>query len=345
MTSRSSIIAIAAAALMIGLAVFAIMRVRSSDRHNSVTMVKPAALRSDSVPRPSAQSAPRVVAPAPSSPLSQYKTLYGSTRDFWEFAATLLPAAAAGDADAQFYLSRVLEKCDRDNKIFFKRRAQVLSLDEGLQWASKRHLSIAQAQAIYDLCHKFLTNDSAHFGSTSDWLAKATQAGQPLGRATTALKALEQGLLLSSSRASGVQIVDPDPALEKADPIGLLREAVKSEDPEVLFMIGEAQSLLYPARSNELVERLAWWLVACERGLDCTANGNWIKETCAEYPQCQSAVGSTDRIQGLAQDSWPEVQRRAQEISAQLGAGQWAELIPEAGSAPAVANESPAGPS
>ena len=85
---------------------------------------------------------------------------------------------------------------------------------------------------------------------------------------------MQQGLLQNLSRAGVVQNLDPDPKLEKADPVSLLREAVRSEDPEVLFMIGEAQSLLYPTHSNEEVERLAWWLVACERGLDCTANGS-----------------------------------------------------------------------
>lgn len=329
MSIRSIIVAMSASATLIGgFAAFVLVHGRSSDKHNGLT-IHVAPHGKSLQPRSSAPPAQTTSAAASSSALSDYQALYKDAGDYWNFARMALPAAAAGNASAQFYLSRVLEKCDVDNRMFFKRRGQVLSLDEGLQWASKRHMSVAQAQAVYDRCNKFLTSDSSQFGSASEWLAKATQGGQPLAEATTALKALERGLRESFSRAGGVQNVDPDPELAKANPLMLLRDAARSKDPEVLFMIGEAQNLLYPAQNNEDVERHAWWLVACERGLDCSANGNLIKETCAENPRCQSAVGPTDLIQELSNGSWPAVQQRAQEISMKLDAGRWAELIPE----------------
>jgi hypothetical protein len=110
------------------------------------------------------------------------------------------------------------------------------------------------------------------------------------------------------------------------DPRQLLSAAVKSRDPEVLFTIGEAQGLLYPANSDTNAARYAWWLVACQRGFDCSAGGDWVKNTCAGDPQCASANSPSDLVRSLAGDEWPDVQQRAQEISAKLDAGQWDEL-------------------
>jgi len=279
----------------------------------------------------SARAAPTAPVPVSSG---DYKKRYQDAKDYWEFAHAVLPAAKAGDADAQYYLSAVIEECDIDNKMFFTHRGQILSLDEGLEWAAKRHLSVAQAQSIYERCNQFLTNDARQLGKPSEWRAKATKAGQPLAEATTASKVLQQTLLQHFARNGGVPNQDPKPELESgADAHALFHEAVKSRDPEVLFMIGEAQGLLYPSRNDTDVTRFAWWLVACQRGFDCTANGSFVKEACADYPECQSAVSPSDLVQSASRDKWPEVQQRAQEIGAKLDAGQWDELVPAASAA------------
>jgi hypothetical protein len=262
-------------------------------------------------------------------PAVDYKKLYDAAQNYWDVAHAALPAAKAGNAEAQFYLSRVIEQCEIDNKMFFRRRGQTLSLDEGLQLAANRNVSVALAQTIFERCHQFLTSDATELGSSSEWLAKATRAGQPLAEATTASKILLQTMMQNFARDGGVPNQDPKPELESgADPRTLFYQAVKSKDAEVMFMIGEAQGLLYPSRSDTDVTRFAWWLVACQRGFDCTADGRFVKQACAEFPDCQSAAGPTDLVRSASQDKWPEVQQRALEISTMLDAGQWDELVP-----------------
>ncbi|HTV94780.1 MAG TPA: hypothetical protein VME42_02230 [Steroidobacteraceae bacterium] len=257
----------------------------------------------------------------------RYKTAFAESNNYWAYAHEILPAAKAGDPDAQFYLSRLLEKCDQDNKMFFQHKGQKLTLDEGLQFAVQRHLSMASAQSVFEKCHEFQENDPAELGSAAAWLAKATDAGQPLAQATTASKILMQELMQRFSQASGAPNPNASDVIESnTDPRELLRLAVESKDPEVFFSIGDVQTLLDPTNTDASTNRLAWWLVACERGLDCSANADWVKNTCASDPQCASVDSPRDFVRTLAQDSWPDVEQRAREISAKLDAGKWDEL-------------------
>jgi hypothetical protein len=271
---------------------------------------------------PPGPPSPRIPKPTPSA--FDYKEAFTEAHDYWDYAQRVLPAAKAGNADAQFYLSRVLERCDYDNRMYFQRRGQRLTLDEGLQLAVKRHLSIEVAQSVFERCHPFQEHDSADLGSPAEWLAKATAAGQPLAEATTALKLLAQTALQDLASTNGVPYVGTAPA--SSDPRALLRAAVVSGEPEVLFSIGDAQGLLDPMNSDARSDRLAWFLVACQRGLDCSENADWIKNGCGDNAECRFASDSEDQVRKLAGDRWPTVQQRALEISAKLNSAQWDDL-------------------
>jgi len=91
-------------------------------------------------------------------------------------------------------------------------------------------------------------------------------------------------------------------------------------------MIGEAQHLLDPTNSDTNTSRFAWWLIACQRGFDCYADSDWVKNSCAGDPECASVSDPSDLVRILARDQWPDVQQRAQEISAKLDGGKWNEL-------------------
>ena len=256
-----------------------------------------------------------------------YKKDFDKSHNYWEYAQQILPAAKTGNADAQFYLSRVISKCAEDNKMYFQRKGRTLTLDEGLQFAVQRHLPMEVAQSVYEKCHNFQESNVAELGSASDWLKKATAAGQPVAQATTAFNILTQGLQEDFAKAAGVANPNTEEVFESgSDPRELLRVAVQSKDPEVLFNIGEAQALLDPSNLDKNTNRLAWWLIACERGFDCSASASWVENTCGGDPNCASINSSTDRIRALAGDNWPSVQQRAQEISGKLDAGRWSEL-------------------
>jgi hypothetical protein len=264
-------------------------------------------------------------APKKSSATVNFKLSFAESHDYWEYANRIYPAAVVGDADAQFYLSRVLEYCDEENRMYFQRRGQKLTLDQALQYAAQRHLSNDIALSVYEKCHEFQEGDPAKLGNSAEWLAKATEAGQPLAEANTATKILSERLQQNFVNAGGV--APPSTAIKnETDPRALFRAAIESRDPEVLFSIGEAQSLLHPASRDINTARFAWWLVACQRGLDCSGSAEWVRNSCANDPSCASASNQSDLVRYLAGDNWPNVQQRAQEISAKLDAGQWDQM-------------------
>ena len=144
----------------------------------------------DSTTQAQGQPAP-AVSTVPSAVLDKvsqtdYKKEFASSDNYWEFAHAILPAAKAGNADAQFYLYRVLERCDEYNRMYFQHRGQRLALDQGLQFAVQRHLSIDVAQSVFDRCHLFQESDLTELGSATDWLERATDAGHPLAEVITA---------------------------------------------------------------------------------------------------------------------------------------------------------------
>ena len=123
-------------------------------------------------------------------------------------------------------------------------------------------------------------------------------------------------------------MLTPDtPVSPGTDPRELLRAAVESKVPEVLFDIGTLQGVLNPSNpAEEKITRFAWWLVACQRGLDCSANAEWVKNSCFNDSQCASAASPSDLVRSLSGDNWFSVQQRAQEINAKLAAGDWGAL-------------------
>jgi hypothetical protein len=261
--------------------------------------------------------------PAPSN----YKDAFRSTTNYWQLAESILPAAREGDSDAQYYLSRILERCDQDNKMYFQRRGQKLSLDEGLRFAVRRNLSIETAQSVFEKCHEFMTDEATDLGSASQWLERATNAGQPMAQATTAEKLLMENVLQNAAKAGGVPYTNPTGTIEVvADPQQLFKSAIRSKDPEVLFAIGDTQEMLHPSASENEANRFAWYLVACQHGLDCSGHADWVKNICNGNLQCASPNDASDVVRTFAGDKWPEVQQRAQEISSKIDANLWDEL-------------------
>lgn len=286
-----------------------------------------------------ASVAPRVQAvttqasPSPSygpSPNSINRRTVSDAHDYWALAHQLLPMAQAGDADAQFFLYDVLHRCASDNRMFFTKRGRHLSLDEGVQYAAQRHLSIDLAQSIYQRCHEFLDADATDLGNTNDWLARATLAGQPIAQATTASRMLLQEVIQSGGGVPD----NPDlvsPIGTDQDPRLLFLQALPSMDPEVLFEIGSDQHMLNPTEDedDELANRLAWWLVSCQRGLNCSSTSEWAQAACPEPTTLCSFSGnsSNELIEHLAKDHWDQVQNLAATINDKLNAHEWDALL------------------
>jgi hypothetical protein len=150
------------------------------------------------------------------------------------------------------------------------------------------------------------------------------------------MKLFMKRVLQNSQVAIGISSSPDAPAPIKSGqgPVSLLREAVESRRPEVLFTIGEAQGLLRGFNQEASTRQFAWWLVACRRGLDCSANAEWVKVACANDARCASFTDPSDFVRTHAGDDWDNVEQLAGEIDAKLDAGRWDELAIASSSAP-----------
>jgi hypothetical protein len=279
-----------------------------------------------SVPQPEKRNvaATAVAAIAPHS----YRKEFQAQQDYWAYAQQLRPRAQSGDADAQFYLGKILGFCKSVDQGFFENRRQKLSLDEALQQATEYHYDPEQVKTFYARCHGFQTEDVSSWGSEQDWFNRATNAGQPAASASIAADILARQYLETYQKAGGHPELGP-PVRPGADPDALVLAAAKSLDPEALYMIGnvklqEEQS----AGSKDATEAYAWILVGCQRGFPCNGKFDWVMTGCPncnpDNPAPEDSVMT--EFTNMGGNSWAAVQQRAQQINASLDAGQWDEL-------------------
>src|SRR5664279_5335095 len=122
--------------------------------------------------------------PALAPSMTEFRKLFSVSRNHLVCTRQVLPAAQAGNADAQFYLYRVLDYCQHEYPMYFVRRSRQLTYDEAVQWAYQRHLSIQVAQAVNEKCADLKMSDMASFGSSDEWLMNAAKQKQPLAESS-----------------------------------------------------------------------------------------------------------------------------------------------------------------
>ncbi len=275
---------------------------------------------SDSHQRPStAAPAPAVAAREATPPQKPTDaSTFAASKDYFDFAKSVLDRAAAGDADAQYYLYAALDYCDLLYRMhFFRRGAKTRTLDEALQRAAMRHVSeLHDVRIGHQRCSRLFDGGAEEFGIPAAWLQLATEQGQPLALATTAAALLR--------KLSNVGETDPpresaatSPAASEAK--AMLLAALKSKDPEVMLKIASAQRAL---GDPEGLQEWAWLLAACQRGSDCD-NSSWLKYSCRFDHLCSVDENATDFIRRYSGLDFPEVEARARKINADIDSGSW----------------------
>jgi hypothetical protein len=280
--------------------------------------------------RPVAATAATLNASAPYPVLATLTALrerFAKATNYWQFATDVAPAARAGDRDAQYYLWRAMNWCEDSNRFFFERQHRHLTLEEAITEAQRLHNSVQLARLTFARCHDFQDHENSGLGLASEWLAVATESRQPAAQAATAEQLLLQQVMDNVAREQGFT---PPAGQEgrinnSVDPHVLLREAVESADPEVLRVIGEVQGMLDPNPKDNTSE-LAWLLLACRAGLDCSANADWVLTICHWAPSCPTTGGTDEVLEALAAERWQAVQDQAAQIRAQLDGSSWDEL-------------------
>ena len=259
---------------------------------------------------------------------ARYRDLFLESENYWTYIAIARTAASAGNADAQYYISKALRYCNDQYDRYFKRSGNTLTLDEGLQHAMAQDIPYQVAQLVYDKCHEMAENlkEDPTFESAINWLYKAADAGQPLAQ-------IDKAAILMIQEQNYRDSMTPDTvkatmATSDARPRELLRDAIASLDPAALMSMA---SIPINANSSDnwVVNSMAWRLVACERGYDCSEQAEWVRETCLFDTDCAPGDSGVDLINKRIAVNDQEVRNRADEINRELDDGAWSELIPD----------------
>lgn len=267
-------------------------------------------------PSADAASAPAVPAPVPAAAVAAPNAAaqrFRESTDYLEFARGIHGAAKSGDPAAQYYLYRALDYCHGLFRAYFGRPGKSRTLDEGLQWAARSApaLDVDEARRVNDRCRTLEESDPAIFGEREQWLQSAALAGQPNAQVDYA------GRLLWSSND-----LPADESLRSRDDAReLVRKALASRDPEVIFSAGRLAAL----RREDLEQDhdvLAWMLAACARGLDCGPADERTRTLCRFDTNCQPYESMVDMARRLV-DNFPGVEARSREINRLIDAGDW----------------------
>ena len=236
--------------------------------------------------------------------------------DYLAFIRALQPTAEAGDPAAQLMLYRALEYCRIEYRAYFYTRRGWRTLDEALQWSATRWpLDPEHARAVHRQCQGFIDADPREFGVPGNWLRRAADAGLPEAQAELASK-----LFLGGSTGPG-SADSPLPA----QAMSLLGSALRSRKPEVIWQAGDLSLLREQVTGTQDLAQ-AWYLVACRRGLDCSAGGERVRWLCRMDPACQPFETVPGLLRRYTGSDFPAVERRADEINALIDAGKWQEL-------------------
>lgn len=220
-----------------------------------------------------AAAADQSPAPARVPGPSGYAARYRSAHSMLEFVRGIHQAANTGDAEAQYYIHRALERC------------------EGLE------LPAPDAGAK---CPEVEAGELQAFGRSHAWLMQAAESGHPVAQARQ-----------SHRLVTGTEQVPPSPD-EIMLARRFASQAIRSNDPEVLVEVGNTVSVL-AREGEALMQEPAWLVALCQRGLDCSAQSDWYRLYCEHDHNCQPYETGLDLIRRNAAASFDEIERQARE--------------------------------
>jgi hypothetical protein len=181
----------------------------------------------------------------------------------------------------------------------------------------------------YSRCHDVNAAHTAPWGTADQWLSKATEHGQPMAQLRTA-----GNTFLGIVKTRTVGAPKPDARVEArtiSDARSLARAALESAsaNPEIVFEIGSLLMLLKPDTSQADIsnEMLIWQYVACQRGLDCDADAEWLLQYCLGGAPCLPGESGVDYLRRAAQEAHVvSFEEKAYALNTRIDAQAWDEL-------------------
>jgi len=211
------------------------------------------------------------------------------------FVREALPAAEAGNADAQFALYGAFSFC-RDG-MMKRTAAELHRIPEAIM--SEMHRRCDDLAAAYP----DLPREAAR------WLESSVQAKFPRAFAYSALEDLER---LEHTK------------MKKADREKLLTDsrsrmviALHSNDPAITWIAAESLAALFPGDARIAQANWVWRLAACEQGLECGANARWLHDDCQWTQDCVPGETGPEYIRRVSGD-FSSLQARARTLAASL---------------------------
>lgn len=278
---------------------------------------------------PDQQALTSALAPRTKLPMNRANRAIQLGLDLHALADELLPTAEGGDAEARYSLSQIIETCGyeltryADEAALAARREELLERAAGIHG----HAAVALDEERYRMCDGFRRDPLARFGERAEWLQRAVEAGHPLASVTQAIE-------LDRGPAPG------EPLLTDAERLARQRElflvGLESGRPEALWegFVFEAGDAPTQTSWSPAPEGVAWLLLACARGLECSRNARWRRE----WEMLAGMPPYDDWSEALLFDL-PPYQRetalaRARELAAALDRGDAESILPATLQAP-----------
>ena len=252
--------------------------------------------------------------PAAGPTVTTHAQRFREATDYLEFARSIHGAAKAGDAEARFYLYRALDYCQGNYRVYFGDPARPRTLDEALRFAVVSHLDVDEVHRVHQRCRALVESGAGELGPAAQWLGMAALDKQPNAQVALAWKMLTQAAKLPEAEGDRV----------REDARLMIGEAVGSRDPEAMF---DAAIMLHlrkgVAQGDD--DMAAWWLAACERGLDCSPSAERTRQVCNFVPNCQPYESLVDMLRREVAD-FDALEAKAREFNRLIDAGDLAAL-------------------
>lgn len=211
--------------------------------------------------------------PRPSRPQAfRPRADFETAPDLFVYAQRVSALARAGDADAQWMLSRVYDYCAgfaSNPTAYGNDTRAIAALD-----VSTAPAMAAARERVSQRCARFLPSDGLNRDVIQETRMRAALAG--------------------SLPAEAALLADGAPLSEDEGYRGdLVRRVQASNDPQAYFALSTAMGLAASGSEAELgavsgtwLSEIAWQMAACRLGLDCGPRGNLMTSYCAHGGIC-----------------------------------------------------------
>jgi hypothetical protein len=197
---------------------------------------------------------------------------FEGSSDLYAYLHSLRAREAAGDPQALWNASRVLDYCNAyaSNPAGYARDSRAIQAMKGAATSAMA----AARDRVSQRCRRFVPEDGFSISALRDKRTEAARAGSLSAEA--ALLTMGEPLLAGDDYAQG-----------------LVQRVLNSADPDAYLAISSAMGIAASGRSEAFgrisgsqYSELAWQLAACRLGADCSAGGALMTSYCANGGIC-----------------------------------------------------------